>query len=100
MEDSGLPDFAQKVVLFYLKDAFSTFANGIVLSEIVFHHRRGRVFISGRLPHSSDQDWQGNCKAELEWDAVFHFVEFADLDDYQKRASGYRSGSQGLFGRR
>ncbi len=90
MEDKGLPDFKGKVVLFYIQNAPPAYATGIMLDYINFEKRGGRIFIIGRCPHISDEDWLANCKSVLAWDAVVHYIEFNNIKDYKDRANQYK----------
>lgn len=90
MENKELPDFKGKVVLFYVKNAPPSCENGIMLEYINFDKRDGRIFLNGRVPKVYEEDWLANCKTVLEWDSVFHYIEFKNLQDYLNRASQYK----------
>ena len=74
MEEKGLPNFLDKVVVFYLKNAPSIYDGGIVMEYLQFEKRNGRIFLIGRIPELQWMEWIGNCQAAIEWDSVVHYI--------------------------
>ena len=90
MEDKGLPDFSGKVVIFYAKNPSPVWDNGILMEYISFEKREDRIFVVGRMPEGIGENWVANCKSVIEWDSVFHYLEFKNMKDYKDRGSKYK----------
>lgn len=89
MEDRGLPDFNGKIVILYLSNAPSSCEDGVLLEYPHFVKRKGKFFLSGRIPEFEGQEWVSNAQASVAWDSVIHYLEFKSIDDYRKRLYEY-----------
>jgi len=85
MTTESLPDFSNKVVLFYLSD--STSASGVILEYASFQCFAGRVFVVGRSPEMRLQEWISRLQAAVAWDQVTHYFVFDSREDCELRLS-------------
>ncbi|HNY64291.1 MAG TPA: hypothetical protein PKM41_02560 [Deltaproteobacteria bacterium] len=76
--------FTGKVVLVYLVNAAPEFANGISIYKPEIREILGRTFIVGTVPNDI-QDWTSGLRVGIDFDQVFHFVEFRDEAEYLER---------------
>jgi hypothetical protein len=82
MEEQDLPDFTDKVVLVYMRNAPRSLQDGVTLVSAAFELRRGRVFLSGRVPKELGQEWSGDCHVAVSWDDVLVYIEYQSLDEF------------------
>ena len=88
--EEAVPDFTNKVVLFYLSYASSLTAEGLVLESATFQRYGDRLFVVGRAAHIPHSMWSAGVRAEVAWDCVSSYLVFDSLDDYINRVSSYK----------
>lgn len=99
-EPAQVPDFAGKVVLFYLANSPSSVEAGVTMEYIEPRLVGGRLFLVGRTPEQIGQEWVSQLQAGIAWDAVVHYVVFDSRDEFQARMGQVRHGLvERLFGR-
>lgn len=84
----GLPDFTDKIVVFYLSSPPHPIVDGIAVELPSFAKYEGRLFVIGRIPELAGDDWVTNLTTAVAWDAVISYLVFDSREDYIKRMSG------------
>lgn len=84
MDDTDLPDFKGKIVVFYTRNAPRAIQDGIVLEYISFSKYDNKVFLNGKIPSldSKISDWTSALKAGIAWEDISHYVIFNSKEDY------------------
>jgi hypothetical protein len=84
MVDEQLPDFKDKVVLFYLTNSEYDTA----LHNPRFEMQNDRLFLTGNVIEGcSTNDWLSGLIASVAWDCVEGYVIFESAEDYLSRLS-------------
>ena len=82
---ASLPDFAGKLVAFYVADPTQALAGGVLLEYPEFKVFGGRVFVVGRSPELAGTEWASQLPSGLAWDSVIQYIVFASREDYLER---------------
>jgi hypothetical protein len=92
MDESNLPDFDGKVVLFYTSNAPEAIGGGIMMQYVSFKKYGDRLFVEGRVPEINENyhHWVGKLQTAIAWDDVTSYLIFDSPGQYLERLGRFK----------
>jgi len=92
MNESSLPDFSGKLVLFYTSNAPEAISGGTMMQYAEFKKYGNRLFVEGRVPDIDENyhHWVAKLQTAIAWEDVTSYVVFDSPEEYLERLGRFK----------